>query len=665
MEELNEMLADLAEVGALDSSGVFTVSLARAEEKLAAYRLTNPGLFVLNLLAAAVSAGASQFAVESHETRTRFSFDPKLEFGSHDLEDIFTYILKPTAPAHLRELALALHGARALPETPRIRLTVGFHGGQELVVAGPELQVRPAPEAPTGVRLELSFPSPGVWAALFSERTDPSAEILQHLYHFCRFAPLKLSNNGQVRSTPVRLGGPEVFAWRAIRGSQPMIMVEPRGHYPRSDSSPAPAVPSTILIGFSTTKTALSTGLLLVSRGVTFKRPQSLLGFPMACAIATADHLEKNLSQSDLVEDDDYHRLLEVIQMEIQALVLDVCTHPPDWSSGQSAGFARALQTLYPLQSPAPAVVEAFRRSSTIEDSCRDPAAQAEQMEYWRGLKAQDPAGAQAFGESLASAVERQAQRRLANGEWSSSLQYLLDLGELGAQRSAAFIAAVMLLADREDSARELLASDCQGSPPLLEALIGWDRQSLGSTDIERFLEFERAVASGRLADADAMAQLLQERKGTSVLYLWLGWYQVFRGRHSRALGLWEQSLTRVRVEERERWADILWPALLGKVSFLEQVGWQARRAFESLQFGLSSSSKSRASQTRVQHPARWAKQVWEARIRGSSEEAQRLFLKGYLSALLNLSTMSLEPLDSPEVSLAPFHNRSSRPGWI
>jgi hypothetical protein len=55
MLELNSMLAELAADGAHDSTGAFTVSLHAAEEKLGAYRLVNPVLFVLNLVAAAVT----------------------------------------------------------------------------------------------------------------------------------------------------------------------------------------------------------------------------------------------------------------------------------------------------------------------------------------------------------------------------------------------------------------------------------------------------------------------------------------------------------------------------------------------------------------------------------------------------------------------------------
>lgn len=656
MEELNEMLADLADDGALDSEGVFTVSLGKAEEKLAAYRLTNPGLFVLNLVAAAVSSGASKLAVESYERETTFAFDPKLEYGPHDLEDIFTYILKPSAPAHLRELALALHGARALPELPVIILTIGAHGGQSLAIMKDQFGVRPAPDAPSGVRLRLSFPGSGVWAALLGNPSNRSQEVLKHLFHFCRFAPLKLTNNGQLKSLPVRLGGNEIFAWREIRGPQPMALVEPHGHYPRPESAPPIDLPSTILVGLGSTKTATSTGLLLISRGVTFKKPQPILGFPMACAAVTADHLEKNLSQSDLVEDAAYQELIETVQNEVIALVLDVCAAPPSWSVGQAAGFSRSLDTLYPPGSAVPAVVKAYRRSAAIEESCREPAAQAEQMGYWRELQSKDPTQAKNFAANLAGAVARQATRRLNNGEWPEGLRYLEDLYELRERPADAFMAVVGVLSEQDEKSRRIFERARPRAPYLLESLIGW-MDSPGPEPLARFLQFEHAMDNGDLPSAGRLAESLLEHRGTAVLYLWLGWFAVFRRQHTEALVLWERALAQVPYDERDRWADILWPSLSGQVSFLQQVRWQARRAIETVQFSLKPTRAARASLGRSMHPARWAKQVWEARIRGASTEAHRLFVRGYLAGLINIDNLTLEELDSPLVPLAPFHS--------
>ncbi len=55
MDELKTMVSRLGQEGTLDSSGVFTLNLRSVRKKLVPYRLVNPGLFVLNLVAAAAA----------------------------------------------------------------------------------------------------------------------------------------------------------------------------------------------------------------------------------------------------------------------------------------------------------------------------------------------------------------------------------------------------------------------------------------------------------------------------------------------------------------------------------------------------------------------------------------------------------------------------------
>lgn len=667
MEELNVMLADLAEEGSLDSIGAFTVALEKAEEKLAAYRLTNPGLFVLNLVAAAVSGGATQLAVETHRDYACFRFDPALSYSDSQLEDLFGYILTPSAPAHVRELALALHSARALPHSPRLLLTVAGEGrGRELRVEGSKLVLAyadPDRPFPKGVVFRVDFQQASGWEDFLMGRADRTQEVLRHLFHFCRFAPLRLTSNGQAKNTVARLGGKEIFAWRKLVGEQALNLAEPRGEYPPSEDAAGWSLPSTVLLGLGTPKAAAATGLILVSRGVAFKRPHALLGFPLACAVVTADHLEKNLSQSDLVEDTAYDLLIQSLQVEVQSLVFDVCANPPQWSSpAQSAAFLRALDPLYPEDGsvPIPLEIEMLRRRETTEDHCRDPDQQAGQMSFWRSLMVEAPEKAALYGEDLAAAVSRQAARRLSLAQWQEAAAYLSDLYELQGRASDGYLAVILMLAGRSHEAETILAPDCPGNSHLLRALLGWEVPT-EDEPMALFLRFQRCLDEDDFESADALATNLErQRGGTPVLYLWLGWYHLFRQRPSRALALWERTLKGVHVEEKERWADLLWPELSGKVSFLEQVGWQARRGFESLQFSLGSAKVSTA-QVKLLHPTRWAKAVWEARKQKDKGLASQLFVESYLAAMLNPAGQTLEPLDSPALPLALFRAPNAR----
>jgi hypothetical protein len=236
MLELNSMLAELAADGAHDSTGAFTVSLHAAEEKLGAYRLVNPVLFVLNLVAAAVSGGGTRMSVESHETLCRFSFDTTESYQDDELRGLFAYILKPSAPAHLRELALALHGARVLPGLPQITLQVADQRRSRLLklVEGKlELEKAEAVPREPGLTLTLTYLDLGKMVEMYlwfkgRRLPDRPQEILEQLFHYCRFAPLLLTHNGQKRNQEVKMaehGEGAVFAWRHIEAEQRLRVV--------------------------------------------------------------------------------------------------------------------------------------------------------------------------------------------------------------------------------------------------------------------------------------------------------------------------------------------------------------------------------------------------------------------------------------------------------
>jgi uncharacterized protein (DUF2237 family) len=660
MEELNTMLADLARDGALESTGVFTLSLQQAEEKLAAYRLANPGLFVLNLVAAAVSSGATYFSVEAFENHTSFRFDPKAPYEERHLHQIFSYILDPAAPAHLREMALALHGARALPESPATSLRVAT-GQSALLLAvtadDVDVDVAAGQEASPGVTFRLTYQSAGAWTTLFARRQDKSQDVLGHLFHFCRYAPLRITSNGQCKGSAVDFGAERykaVFAWRHVEGQQGLQVSSAPGHYSRPAGSDLKT--STMVIGLAPLKVAQANGLVLVSRGVAFRRPAQTLGFPLACAVVTADHLEKNLSQSDLVDGPEYDKLIEAVRAEVRDLVLAVCDQPPPWPSVVVAdAFAAALDLHFSVDQ-APPAVETFRRLRAIEVSCRDADAQSEQMSYWRALLVRDSRQGEAFRQELITAVTRQATRRLVHAQWKEAALYLTDLYELKGSVPDPLLAAVMVLTNQSARAQNLLSmASPRGTSPRLEYLLGWGEELDGDRPIVGFLRFQRAVDTEQLDTADALADALEGSQGTAFLYLWLGWYQLYRQRHQRTAELWERALSLVPVEERERWSNILYPEIAGKLSFIEQVRWQARRSLEGIQFSLGSSKKGAFEAGQTTHPARWAKNVWGHRMAGQREAARELFVKGYLMAMINARQLCLEAVDSSEISLAPF----------
>ncbi len=662
MQELNMMLADLAGEGDVESSGVFTLSLEKAGEKLAAYRLLNPGLFVLNLVAAAVCAEAREFRIETRESQTAFFYDSNVDFSDPELERLFAYILEPSAPAYLRELALAVHGAMSLPEKPVLRLhLVGPRTCREMVISEGSIALNPASMGPMGITVRIEYPQVGGWTRLFDNRVARRAEPLNHLFHFCRYAPMTIINNGKAQGSRVTGGiyDQSVFAWRYLKGVQPLRVVNPERRFDLTLSQRTESpIASSVVLSFLADVDAKNEGLLLISRGVAFRRPSFVLGFSMAQAVVTADHLEKNLSQSDLVEGPEFEELMAVLRGEVESLILEVCSNPPPgWSVATSNAFGRQLEARYRDVEEVPMPVQMFRRLQTMEAECSTTEGQERQVEFWRELSAGDVAAGKRYGRDLAKFFRATAGRRLASGVWLDAQRCLHHLAQIEGRPDDGLRLVAMVMGGQGESARALAEANPQmpGYTPMLAYMLGWTDRLESQHPMGTFLHFQRCMEEGRSEEARGVAAALEAVDGSAILYLWLGWYAISLGDYGRAARQWERCLGRLSVEERERWANILWPDLTGKVSFLEQVRWQARRGLDELQMSLNQRRQSGYASSQTTHPARWARGVWRALIEGQSRTAREAFLNGYLTSLIRIHELELEPLTSSAGPLAPF----------
>lgn len=662
MEEFNVMLADLRQDGEVDSSGVFTLSLEKAQEKLAAYRLASPGLFVLNLVAAAVVGGAENFSIETRERTTRFAFDPKTPLESEQLEGLLSYILDPSALPYLRELALSVHGARDLPGSPRVVLaTASAQMSRELVVTSSGMEVVVGSSRRPGVELRLEYPEKSGWSQLFSRKGDPREEAVRHFSHFCRFAPLTIVNNGRLEGTRVNGGvfDSSVFAWRHLTGQQRMKVVIPERRYDltvsRKGQSP---VGSSMVISLHDGFAARTSGLILLSRGVAFQRSSLELGCPMAQAVVTADHLEKNLSQSDLVEDEAYRELLRAVKAQVDDLVLEVCVSPPPgWRAETAREFSRYLARRYPTDKAAPIEVEVYLRLDGMKELCQTEAGQQQQANFWRRLSQEDPARAESFRPQLISGFRAASSQALAAKRWQAALEPLQTLEELGLRPRDSLSVALCALAGDEEGARQTLHPDLPGYSQSLEMLLtGVDSGGSGSP-MMTLLRFQQAVEQGDHERADRCADELAAQNGTVLLYLWLGWYGLHRSRPERAFEMWNKAMGMVGPREWTTWNGELWKVLEGKVSFPAQVRWRVQRALEEFTLKGHRAHTNFATRQHESHQLVWARQVWRALSKKQPDLARKLFRDGYLTSLLNLEKPRLEPLDSSLMPLSFFRS--------
>ena len=655
--ELNHLLHSMTSEGSVDSSGAFTLDYDYALRKLDDYRLPDPALFILNLVASAVLSDAHEFVVETENSETRVFFNGKLPEPQR-LSELFRFILEPGPHPALRELALGLHGASSLPKDPRISLLVGTReGGWRAQVHDTRLEVEPAPSDRIGVKVTVQHASSSPWALFLGmEPTGSGQKILEQLFHFCRYAPLDLKVNGQPKGSTVPMGlhqedGP--FARLFAQGSQTLRISRPgsrRNDVFFADSRNSP-VASSILVGLATPVVAKREGFLLISRGVAFRRPSSLLGNPLACAVVSADHLEKNLSQTDLVENEDFQALVAEVRRQIDSLLEEVCKNPPLWRPESARALASWLQSAYAPEQRPPAV-ELFFRMQQLEQSFTTPERTEEQIQYYENLSADERKAASTYREQMLSLLKTRVLQCLEHKRWGAANQYLGLADRLGKSSRVEFRMLLCFFDEKLDSARALDRSSAEGPSPtrlLLRYLWGWSPEPPTQSALSRFFEFEKAIQAGHEERAVALAGQLEQASLTPFLALWLGWFALHRRDYRAAEQFWFQLLTRVSPALYKVWYPRLWARLSGKIPLAAQIRWQARQGIRLL-----GGRKERELPELNEDPALldWSEKVWRLRAEGDSA-AKVLFLRSWLRYLLIPDQFSLHSFSAPELPVA------------
>lgn len=111
-----DLLGTLKQEGKVDSSGIFTMDLRKAIEKLAAYQLPQHYFYIPKLVQAAVAGGAAYVQVKINESRVQIEFDGR-PYTAEELANLFSYLLTEKdrdKNRHLRHMATAINTAVAL-----------------------------------------------------------------------------------------------------------------------------------------------------------------------------------------------------------------------------------------------------------------------------------------------------------------------------------------------------------------------------------------------------------------------------------------------------------------------------------------------------------------------------------------------------------------------
>lgn len=198
--QLEEFLAQVRSEGRQESSGQFTIDLARTLEKLREHQLRQPAAYLMRLLQSAVGIGARSLSITIERGRTVASFSLEACGRYGYLQEILEKLGNPFPPDNpAGHLTRALQSAMAL-DPPRLRWRLENGEREELLeFSGQKLQVtrklKPDPQAGKPSLFRLEFERRWSWMGLLSRGSwsDEHAIIARH----GRQAPLRLVIDGR------------------------------------------------------------------------------------------------------------------------------------------------------------------------------------------------------------------------------------------------------------------------------------------------------------------------------------------------------------------------------------------------------------------------------------------------------------------------------------
>lgn len=278
----------MAAEGGHDSEGRFTLAIDKAGHKLGSFQLTDPNLYILNVLSAAVLSGATYFKVSSGTGETSIEFDGT-RLGPEIMKALFH---TQDQNRVLREMSVAIAAIQQWnPKSIVWQSLARFEwNGQKGSVTNEVAKLNNSlvfrGEDPTSRTADVS-----------------EGELLRR---FAQFAPLKITiNDVPIMSRRLMVLVP---ALNLSRGSSGLPKLKKVGradleiYQDRSQST------FSALIG--SRENSWAQDWSFVYQGITFTRSAEDLGLPGLGGIVWCDQFRKNLSHSDLVEDEAYQEII-------------------------------------------------------------------------------------------------------------------------------------------------------------------------------------------------------------------------------------------------------------------------------------------------------------------------------------------------------------------
>ena len=310
MNAADDLIRILASDGRTDSEGAFTLDREKARDKMRLFQLADPVRYVLELVQAAVLKGASRirFDIDADDMLMRCDGAP---FTVEDFEDVYGSLLSKTESPVVearRELCLGLNAAMAL--NPRF---IRVESGRAFLLMRPgkddEYGALEAEVAGTSVHVKQRFRA-GLLVEFFKNLSGRLAE--EHLLRErCVFCPVPVDLEGEVISRGLELPRALATARFEIEGVRGVIGLSPTLLSRKIKSIEEVARRVHIVVD----------GVVIVTHDL----PELL---PGTLAVVVGSRLRKDVSQSDIVRDEEYDRLVAALRdtrLRLLEALCDAC----------------------------------------------------------------------------------------------------------------------------------------------------------------------------------------------------------------------------------------------------------------------------------------------------------------------------------------------------
>lgn len=319
---LDLFLSQLESAGTTESQGTFTLSPHAAAQAMRRFRLPESHMYLLQMVAAAVSSGVTKLSIKQKPRALEFYFEG-LEIPEDELRILDTFLFPAAeAPIHLTELAVGIEAALNFAEEIHVE-SFTQKASRRLVVNGQAARLEHLMDSP----LETAFSRVVVKkkrevSLLWKGTRHPELEWLEA----CRHASIPMTVDGEaLDTTPFPPLPSETILWANIGLGEHL---EKATELFPVDKPPALITEHGSVFGYLALlprEFANRHGLLFVHRGLVVHRPLTDSGMLVLCGILHCDFLKKDLSHTNFVEDADFRGVQEFLTQTGVALVTQFC----------------------------------------------------------------------------------------------------------------------------------------------------------------------------------------------------------------------------------------------------------------------------------------------------------------------------------------------------